>query len=107
MTTALITGGTAGIGAEFARQLAARGDDLVLVARDAARLQEMSDRLSSTYRVQVETLVADLTDREQLASVEGRLRDESRPIDWSTTPASASSAPSPAPPSPSGATSSR
>ena len=81
MTTALITGGTAGIGAEFARQLAARGDDLVLVARDGERLQQEADRLASTYRVQVEVLVADLTDREQLAVVEERLRDASRPID--------------------------
>lgn len=81
MTTALITGGTAGLGAEFARQLAARGDDLVLVARDAARLQERADDLAQRYRVHVEVLPADLCDRAQLAVVEERLRDLGRPVD--------------------------
>jgi uncharacterized protein len=81
MTTALITGGSAGIGAEFARQLAARGDDLVLVARDVARLQAAADDLGARHRVQVEVLGADLADRAQLARVESRLADRSRPVD--------------------------
>lgn len=81
MTTALITGATAGIGAEFARQLAARGDDLVIVARDAARLTTTAEELRLEFGVAVEALPADLLSAEGLASVDARLADESRPID--------------------------
>ena len=81
MSTSLVTGATAGIGHEFARQLAARGDDLVLVARDTARLDEVAADLRATYGVRTEVLAADLTDREQLATVEARLADRDRPVD--------------------------
>lgn len=81
MTTALITGGTSGIGAEFARQLASMGHDLVLVARDAARLEEIAEQLRGRHRVDVEVLPADLSDRAQLATVEARLSDRARPVD--------------------------
>lgn len=81
MPTALVTGATAGIGNAFARLLAARGHDLVLVARDVARLESTAAELRATARVQVEVLAADLTDRAALDTVADRLRDGSRPVD--------------------------
>lgn len=80
-TTALITGATAGIGHEFAVQLAARGHDLVLVARDTRRLEEVAASLRATYGVDVEVITADLVERDQLAAVEARLSDPARPVD--------------------------
>ncbi|UDY24558.1 SDR family NAD(P)-dependent oxidoreductase [Nocardioides sp. Kera G14] len=81
MPTALITGATAGIGLSFAQQLAARGHDLVLVARDEARLVATGEELQSTYGVTVEILPADLTDRIQLKGVEERVASTEKPID--------------------------
>jgi short-subunit dehydrogenase len=81
MSVSLITGATAGIGHEYARQLAARGDDLVLVARDKARLEEVAEELRRAHQVEVEVLVADLVDRFQLGLVEERLADRTRPVD--------------------------
>jgi uncharacterized protein len=78
--TALVTGPTAGIGRSFAHQLARQGYDLVLVARDQARLESEAAELR-TYGVAVEVLPADLTDRAELAAVEARLADRDRPVD--------------------------
>ena len=81
MSTALVTGATAGIGLAFCRELAERGHDLVLVARDRVRLENVSDELSATYKVGAEILAADLSDRAQVQRVADRLADAARPVD--------------------------
>ncbi len=81
MPTALISGATAGIGLSFARLLAGRGHDLVLVARNQERLSTIAAELRDTFGVRVETLRADLSDRSELATVEARLTDPEQPID--------------------------
>lgn len=81
MPTALITGASAGLGAEFARQLARRGADLILVARSTDALDELSAELRSTHGVAVETISADLTVEADLDRVAARLTDPRDPID--------------------------
>ena len=77
---ALVTGPTSGLGHEFAVQLARSGHDLVLVARNEARLETLAAELAS-YDASAEVVVADLGDRSQLDTVAARLADRSRPVD--------------------------
>ncbi|WP_193106800.1 SDR family oxidoreductase [Brachybacterium sp. FME24] len=81
MHRALITGGTAGIGAAFAKAFAGRGASLVLVARDATRLDDYAEQLRREYGVAVETLVADLADRAAQQRVADRLETSVDPVD--------------------------
>jgi short-subunit dehydrogenase len=78
---ALVTGPTAGIGLSFAHQLAARGHDLVLVARNRERLEEVATALREQHGVDVDVLPADLADREQLGVVEARVADPAFPVE--------------------------
>lgn len=79
--TSLITGASSGLGAEYARQLARRGDHLVLVARDAARLEDLADEFARAGASEVEVLSADLSSPDGVAEVVGRLSDPERPVD--------------------------
>lgn len=74
--TALITGASSGIGAMYADRLARRGYDLILVARDAARLAALAHRLTQETGVHTEVLQANLIDRSDLARVEQRLHSD-------------------------------
>jgi len=72
---ALVTGASLGIGEQFARILAAKGYDLVLVARGEARLQLLADELSRGFGAGCAVLAADLSTSEGVASVEKRITD--------------------------------
>lgn len=81
MGTALVTGASAGLGRAYAAELARRGHDLVLVARDPDRLREVADELMAAHGIRAEVLPADLADREQVDAVARRLADPERPVD--------------------------
>lgn len=81
MPAALITGASAGLGEEFARQLAHRGADLVLVARTAPALDQLAANLRDAHGVAVETIVADLTRESDVKRVVERLSATEHPID--------------------------
>ncbi|MCE4507222.1 SDR family NAD(P)-dependent oxidoreductase, partial [Xanthomonas hortorum] len=74
----LITGASTGIGAVYAERFAQRGHNLVLVARDKARLDALATRLQDAHGVNVDVLQADLTQLADLTAVEARLRDDAQ-----------------------------
>ncbi|WDG00312.1 SDR family oxidoreductase [Pectobacterium carotovorum subsp. carotovorum] len=74
----LITGASTGIGAVYAERFARRGHDLVLVARDKAKLEILADRLRQENGISVDVLPADLTQTSDLAVVEDRLREDAQ-----------------------------
>jgi hypothetical protein len=75
---AVVTGASGGIGAIYADRLARQGYDLIIVARNAARLDAVADRLRRNTGRSVDTVVADLADRYDLSRVEALLRTDPR-----------------------------
>jgi uncharacterized protein len=78
LPTVLITGASSGIGAVYADRFAHRGHDLVLVARDEARMQALAARLRAETDVSIDILPADLTNPAELATIEKRLREDEK-----------------------------
>ncbi|RVT91135.1 SDR family NAD(P)-dependent oxidoreductase [Sphingomonas crocodyli] len=74
--TALVTGASIGIGATYADRLARRGHDLILVARNTAKLEQLAETLRRDTGVKVDIIAADLGKAEDLAKIEARLRDD-------------------------------
>jgi uncharacterized protein len=79
MPTALITGASMGIGEEFARQLAQKGYDLILVARSEDKLQTIATTLATQHNIKTQTITADLTHPEACHTIFNQLQDT--PID--------------------------
>ncbi len=73
---ALITGASTGMGAIYADRLAKRGYDLILVARDEAKLNLVANKIKSAHGVDVAVVAADLTNKTELASIENLLRSD-------------------------------
>lgn len=78
---ALITGASGGIGESFARALAAKGRDLVIVARSEEKLKQLASELHSAHGVRVEVIPADLSTRGAAVSLAGQLQQLNLPID--------------------------
>ncbi|MEO3741527.1 SDR family oxidoreductase [Kosakonia sp. WA-90] len=74
--TAVITGASSGIGAIYANRLARMGYDLIIIARNHNRLNQMASHITADTARNVEVLAADLGDAQQLAALERKLRDD-------------------------------
>jgi hypothetical protein len=70
---AVVTGASAGIGREFSVQLAGRGHDLLVVARDRARLQALAAELEGRFKIKVEPFAADLSREHEIERLAGRV----------------------------------
>lgn len=81
MAQALVTGGTSGIGKAFVEALAARGDDVVIVARDAKRMQELAEELGTKHGVHIEWITADLAKAEDVTRVADWIEDPAHELD--------------------------
>lgn len=81
MPYALITGASSGIGKEYSRQLASRGYNVVLVARDKERLELVGESIAKEYEVLYEVIKADLTLDTDIAKVIKRIEDDKKPIE--------------------------
>lgn len=79
---ALITGASAGLGAEFARQLAAQGKDLILVARRQLPMQNLADELADLYNIKVELIKADLCDPHATAAIFDAVKERGLEVDY-------------------------
>jgi len=79
---ALVTGASAGIGAEFCRQLAAQGYQLVLVARRADRLQAIADELQDSHGANSLIITADLSQKDACQAIVKRLEEENIHIEY-------------------------
>jgi len=75
MTTVLLTGASGGIGRELAIQMASRGMDLIVVARNCDRLSRLADRIRKQHRVQVDCLACDLGEPDGVASLVRHIAD--------------------------------
>ena len=78
---ALVTGASSGIGEAMARQLGAAGTDLVIVGRNAAKLEDVAGEIRGSGAVRVDVLCADLADPDGLATVEERVASTTDPVE--------------------------
>ena len=83
-TRALITGAAAGLGQEFARQLAADGKDLILVARRTGPMQALAEELMNTHKIDVDVIQADLSDPAAPATLYATVRKRGLEVDCLT-----------------------
>ena len=82
MGTAVITGASSGIGAIYADRMAGRGYDVVLVARNERRLNDVADRVGAEHGRSVTVVIADLNNRADLHFLETRIRTEQTSRCW-------------------------